>query len=85
MVTGGLAPLSSLMTGLSGIQADFSRAEDIAKNESELELFTSESKLIAEIIQDYQKKYSFYQKILAEIEKEDLQKDVKSIIEKYKI
>ena len=44
MFTGGLAPLSSMMSGLNTLQEGFtdSRSESVAKNESELELFTAE-------------------------------------------
>lgn len=84
MFTGGLAPISSFMSGLSGVQADFSRAESLAKNESELELFTAESQVVAGLIQEYEKKYSLFQKTLMDIEKEDLQSEVKTIIGKLK-
>ena len=40
MFTGGLAPLSSMMSGLNTLQEGFtdSRSESVAKNESELEV-----------------------------------------------
>jgi hypothetical protein len=84
MLSGGLAPISSFMSNLSGVQADFSRAETLAKNESELELFTAESQVVAGLIQEYEKKYSLFQKTLMDIEKEDLQSEVKTIIGKLK-
>lgn len=89
MFTGGLAPLSLFMTGLSDIQSEFSKkrgasGESIAKNVHELEIFDSESKLVVGLINDYEKRYSLYHKTLTEIEKEDLQSNVKTVIVKLK-
>jgi hypothetical protein len=86
MLSGGLSPISSFMTNLSGVKEDLkeSRAETLAKNESELELFASESQLVAELIKEYERKYTLFEKTLLEIEKEDLQSDVKSIVGKLK-
>ena len=86
MLIGGLSPISSFMTNLSGVKEDLkkSRAETLAKNESELELFIAESQIVAELIKEYEKKYTLFEKTLLEIEKEDLQSDVKSIVGKLK-
>jgi hypothetical protein len=83
MLSGGLVPLSTMMSGLNQQQKDL-RSGSVAKNESELELFTSESQVVAELIKEYERKYTIYQKTLLEIEKEDLQSDVKSIVGKLK-
>jgi hypothetical protein len=86
MLSGGLSPISSFMTNLSGVKEDLkeSRAESLAKNESELELFIAESQVVAELIKEYERKYTLFEKTLLEIEKEDLQSDVKSIVGKLK-
>ena len=86
MLSGGLSPISSFMTNLSGVKEDLkeSRAETLAKNESELELFAAESQVVAELIKEYERKYTLFEKTLIEIEKEDLQSDVKSIVGKLK-
>ena len=84
MLSGGLSPISSFMSNLSGVKADLSRSETVAKNESELELFASESQVVAELIKEYERKYTLFQKTLLEIEKEDLKSDVKSIVGKLK-
>lgn len=84
LMTGGLAPITSFVSSLSTIQTDFSNrgSESIATNESELELYSLETKAVTGLIQDYQKKYESYQRILSQIESENLQQDVKSIVVK---
>ena len=69
MLSGGLSPISSFMSNLSGVKEDLkeSRAETLAKNESELELFASESQVVAELIKEYERKYTLFQKTLLEI------------------
>jgi hypothetical protein len=84
MMTSGLSPLSSFMTGLSTMQNEFSRRgeEAIAVNESELELYLNETKMLSNIIQEYNSKYEIYKQILAQIESEELPLNVKSVIKK---
>ena len=81
LMTGGLAPLSSFVSSLSTIQTEFSNrgSELLVADESELELYSLETKALAGLIQEYERKYETYQKILFQVESENLQQDVKNI------
>jgi hypothetical protein len=87
MFTGGLGPISAFMSSFSPNQgsssSDGTRGSS-AKNQSELELYNSETKVVSGLIQDYRDKYSFYQQTLAGLEKEDLKSEVESIVTKLK-
>jgi hypothetical protein len=84
LMSGGIAPITSFVSNLSSIQTDLSNrgAEPLATNESELELYSIETKTVTGLIQDYQKKYESYQRILSQIESENLQQEIKSIVGK---
>ena len=82
LMTGGLAPLTSFVSSLTSIQTELDKrgSETLATDESELELYSIETKAVNLLIKDYQNKYESYQKILSDIESENLQQDVKTIV-----
>ena len=82
LMSGGLAPITTFVSELASIQADLRGSTPLASNESELELYSLETKAITELIKDYQKKYESYQNILSQIEDENLQGNVKTILTK---
>lgn len=81
---GGLSPLSAFMTNLPDLQSSFQTRgeESLALNESELEIYQNESSSLLKLVKDYENKYSAYQKLLAQLENENLANDVKSLINK---
>lgn len=91
MLTGGLSPISGFMSDLVDVQSAMESASkntrgasSLAKNEDELNLYLAEIQTVSSLIKEYQKKYLQFNNALAKIEKEDLQSEVKSVIEELK-